>query len=432
MSRVRIDNVRALLPELDELRPLMERILATSVPDATWRWSAAGELETVGSRLVRSGELERTLDLALESAIARLTHLYTLVARALRAFEADDPIGAADALLEIAALEEAAWRMERAEAWALAAHRAVEGERDRRPAALALRRAARAARGLGRLEDAAARYEASHALCCAMGDEGGAAVASIGRGNVDVDRGLWPGAEAWYRRAAGHLDRVADPSAAERWHVCLNLSIVARRRGRLEESRLWIERAETTFAGDAPRALAVEIENEWGMWSLASGDAVAAESRFRSALGAVERADSPIPATSRPGVRVTVAVNLGRALLEQGRRLEAAEAARDAEAEAIRAGVMTRLPEVYRLLGDVAAAGEHADAFVFYERALELIEREGLPRWERAQTLEGYARLRDREEREEEALACRREAAALREALAGDAEEGAEASGKEE
>jgi hypothetical protein len=150
------------------------------------------------------------------------------------------------------------------------------------------------------------------------------------------------------------------------------------------------------------------------MLALAAHDPKTAEARFREAL---------LTAWD-PKSLVTVSVNLGHALLEQGRTLEASEAARTAEVEAIRAGVVVKLPEVYRLLGEVAAAWNHEDAFVFYERALELIERERLPAWERAETLAGYARLLEWAGRSAESASYREEGDLLRRTLAGEDRDG--------
>jgi hypothetical protein len=91
---------------------------------------------------------------------------------------------------------------------------------------------------------------------------------------------------------------------------------------------------------------------------------------------------------------VAIGVNLGEALLAQGKALEAGEAAREAEAAAISGGVTGKLPEVYRLLAAVARARGEGEAFVFLEEALELIREEGLPPFEEALTREAYGELR--------------------------------------
>src|SRR5688572_29742600 len=105
MSGLTIDQVRALLPELDELRPLFDRILSTSSPDPAHRWSASGELETFGNRRVRSDAVEADLEGVLEKVRADLTSLYGTIVRGLRALEAGDPAAASSAFLEAADLE---------------------------------------------------------------------------------------------------------------------------------------------------------------------------------------------------------------------------------------------------------------------------------------------------------------------------------------
>jgi len=83
--------------------------------------------------------------------------------------------------------------------------------------------------------------------------------------------------------------------------------------------------------------------------------------------------------------------NLAESFLARGYVLEAATSAREAEREAIRSRAFARLPEVYRLLGRIRAADEDPDAFVFFERALELVRDRGLPALEEALTLQAYA-----------------------------------------
>src|SRR5687768_2424073 len=116
MNGLTVDQVRALLPELDELRPLLERILATSAADPARRWSASGELETVGTRRVRPDAVEAGLESLLERVRGELTSLYAVVVRGLRALEAGDLLTASAAFLDAADMEERAWRMDRAEA----------------------------------------------------------------------------------------------------------------------------------------------------------------------------------------------------------------------------------------------------------------------------------------------------------------------------
>jgi hypothetical protein len=92
--------------------------------------------------------------------------------------------------------------------------------------------------------------------------------------------------------------------------------------------------------------------------------------------------------------RLAIMVNLGEALLLQGRSLEAGEKAREAEAEALAGSVTHRLPEVYRLLARVAHERGEGEAFVLLERSLQLIGERGLPDYEAAVTRQALGELR--------------------------------------
>jgi tetratricopeptide (TPR) repeat protein len=123
------------------------------------------------------------------------------------------------------------------------------------------------------------------------------------------------------------------------------------------------------------------IENARGQWHMAKDEFEDAEVHLRLALAAA----------SAPRAIVTVRLNLAEAILAQGRRLDAAEEARRAEREAITGRVIDRLSETYRLLGRIAALEGNPDAFVLFERSLEIVEEARLPIVERARTLQAYA-----------------------------------------
>ena len=401
MTPLRVDEVAGILPELDELQPVLDLLFSRAVPDPERTWTGSGELGTVGDRLVPADALEGSAEPLADAARERLLNLYGAVTRAVAAAARGEPVAAAEALLEAGALEEEDRRLDRAAAYARAAHRTVQGERDAAVRAHCLRRLARALRGLGELEEAGARYEQAHELAAPSDERREAAVAAIGRGNVSVDRGRWSEAETWYRRAANLLDGAdEDP---ELWQVELNLSIVARRKGDLAASRSHLETAERLAEEVADETAEAILENGWGMLHRAEGDAEEAVRRFRGALDAAWE----------PLARVTTTVNLGEALLDLGQSLEAGELGRDAERVALTEGVVPKLPEVYRLLGKVAREHGHDDALVFYEKALEIIRARGLPDFERAQTLEGYAAVERDAGRMDSARARLREAADL-------------------
>lgn len=380
---------------------LVSAVVGAASPDASRAWAGSGELGTLGDRVVDP----RALDAALQAGLAReLDHVrarWARVGEIVAALEDDDAARATDLLLEQAGAEERLDRHGAAEAWALAAHRlAVEAGLDRVPGAL--RRAARSARALGRFDDAATRYEQAMRDAEARGQPGDEVVAAVGRGNVAVDRGRWDDAERWYQRALTLLDDGA-PRLNEPWQVCQNVAIVRRRMGDLEGARAWLDRAEGEAGPEPPSAARVEIGNGWGQLLLEQGRPREAEARFREALA---HADTP-------RARATIEGNLAEALLAQGRRLDAVESARRAEAEALAGRVLTKLPAIYRLLAELAEAGGDQNASVFLDRALELVRGRVRNPFEEALTLEAWGRLRRREGEEERGVAGLHEAARL-------------------
>ena len=114
---------------------------------------------------------------------------------------------------------------------------------------------------------------------------------------------------------------------------------------------------------------------------MAEGDPESAILHFRDAL---------LATTVTYGI-VVIRLNLSEALLATVRVIEAAEEARKAEVRAIEAALHIKLPEVYRMLGRIAASEGNADALVFFEHALATIRLHELPELERAITLQAYA-----------------------------------------
>jgi tetratricopeptide (TPR) repeat protein len=379
MSKLKLDAAREALPDFDELRPLYEHLLMSSEPDPGRKWAASGRLETAGSRVASTEGLAEASDMLSAQQAAKLRQLYHVLSRSLHALARGDRAAAADGMLQAAALEEQHDRHDRAEGYAAAAYRLARGSENPAAAALALRRWARAARSRGELVDALERYARGHEAARALSDGRGAAEAAIGAGNVLEEQGRWAEAAEWYHTALAELSEVR--GSPERWHALLNLHIVTRSRGAVEESLAHLEAAEREAREVDPIASRPFLLNARGQLAMAAGAHAEAEAHFRAALRFAEGARS----------RVTIGVNLAECLLAQSRSLDAAEAARESEREAIRAGLTPRLPEVYRLLGRIAAAEGDPDAFVFFERALELIHERGLPALEEAQTLQAYA-----------------------------------------
>lgn len=377
-----VDEIVGLFPEeVEDLRPLLDRLIRLSQADESRRWSGSGELGTIGERLVDPTVLEREIPAILSRVSDHLTAVYGAMSRALCLVSEHRPEDALGAFLEAAEHEQEMGRPDRAEAYVGAAVRLAGRVHDRRKAIHVFLRGARVARGRGRWSVSDARYREALGIARDGDRPDLAARAAVGRGNLAIDRGRWRDALRWYEEAEGFLGEGLE-EAAERWHIPLNRSIVFREQGRLDLAERELDRA-TERAGALGDGTATPIlENARGQLYRAAGRDEAAELAFRTAL----------EAAVDPDARVTIGVNLADTLLAMGRVLEAGEAARSAEETAFRAGNVVRLPEVYRVLGEVGAAREHADAFLFFERALEVIRERELPEVERAAVLEAYAR----------------------------------------
>jgi tetratricopeptide (TPR) repeat protein len=392
---LRLDELLAVLPASDDVRPLVADLLASSRPDPGRRWTGSGELGTAGARLVDAAGFEERARAWARREAARLEARVGRVARLAIALGRGDEDSVLDALLAEADALEAEGRSSEAWEWADAASRFARGSGSAR-APEALRRAARCARASARLDASVRLYEEAWERAHDLERWTDAVVAATGRGNVAVDRGRWDEADAWYERALLILDAtdppLVEPAAAAplRWRLFQNLGITHRERGQLERAERWYLMAEQAASGSGDPAATVEIENGRGQLALAQGAGKRAEKHFRISLEALG-APHPDP------VRVAVRVNLGEALLLQGRALEAGSVAREAEAEAIAGRHPSRLPEVYRLLARVARARGEAEASVFVQRALEIVRSERLPPFEEALTLRAYAELREGE-----------------------------------
>jgi tetratricopeptide (TPR) repeat protein len=380
VKRLTFDEVDRLLPDLDELRPLRARMLADSGPASGRGWSGSSAVETVGRWRTDAAALRRAVsDLAVEEA-ARTAQVFEHVSEALLRLEQGDETSAASCFLDAAAVEEARDRADRAAAYADAAFHALSSGGDPVVRGRALRRRARARRAQAHHPQARADYEAAWEVATAVNDVQGAAEAAVGAGNVLEDEGRWAEAEVWYERALDLMEGDGEPRA-ERMHALFNLHVVRRTRGDLDACIEPLERAQELARRDGDTAATPFLENARGQLCMARGDIDGALDHYRTALSAASGAR----------VAATIRLNLAEALLADGRRLDAGEEARRAERAAISGRVIDRLPEVYRLLGRIAAGEGNPDAFVLFERSLELIGRAGVPLIERARTLQAYA-----------------------------------------
>lgn len=380
MKKLTVDRVREILPELDELRALLDRMVGASAADASRTWAGSGSLGTAGSRLVDVDSIDSLVHAAATAESEHLRRIHTLCARAIRHAAEGAADEAARCLLDAAAAEELRDRPERAAEYAHSACTLAAESSDVALESLALRRRARARRASGRLDDASRDYARAFERSRVSADDEGAAEAAIGAGNVLEEQGLWDDAERWYRTALEMMDAGAAPRP-ERWHALLNLHVVLRSKGAVAASRAPLDEAEAVAEELRDPGATQFIENARGQLFMAEGRFEEAERHLRTARHASTNARAS----------VTIRLNLAETLLASGRHLDAAEEARNAERVALASGLHTKLPEVYRLLGRIAAAEGNPDSFVLFERSLDLIAARKLPDLERAMTLQAYA-----------------------------------------
>lgn len=379
MKRLTVDQVQALLPDAEELRPLIDRIIVLSEADPSRRWSGSGELVTVGQRLVSLDLVERETA-ALAQAIRRhVEGTYRQTVRALEALANGDREGAVDLFLELAKRESELGRVREAYGYVRSALQVASGLEDPDRTVEASLQGARIARARADFDAAETHYRQAFEVASSTGRTSEALTALVGTGNLFVDRGRWDEAESWYHRALALMEEEGLRGPQE-WHAALNLSIVHRMKGDFETSETWLDRAEEGHPTHPEPAGPSLLANARGQLLMAKGKPGLAEAHLREA---VDRA------TDRDA-RVAMLVNLGECLLALGRVLDAAEEGRRAEEEAVLGPVVSRLPEVYRLLGRVAGARGLDDGFVFFERAVDIVRQRDLPRFELAQSLEAY------------------------------------------
>jgi tetratricopeptide (TPR) repeat protein len=375
---LRIEQALRALPEVDDIVPLRSALLGGARKDGERRWSASEAYETLEVRLANLDALAAELPALADAVRARAGAAMEHTLAALRAMEAGDHAGAALALVAAGEVQERAGRLPAAAGFYERARELGRKPRDRRAEGLALRRLGRVARAAGELERSLELYHEGFSVAEAQRDVQGMVVACQGLGNVHVDQGRWPEARTWYVRGVELLP--ADAAGPERVHLCSAMSAVERRLGRLSESAGWLDRGEEAARRAGDSAGLGYVLNGRGMLHLARGEHALAEAALRQAL----------ETDLDPAARTGVMVNLAEPLLGLGRLPDAERVAREAERMAIRHGVFIKLPDVYRTLGAVARARGDAEGFVFFEEALRVCRRHGLPAVELAATQHHY------------------------------------------
>jgi tetratricopeptide (TPR) repeat protein len=381
-SPLLVEQALSLVPDLEEFLPFTDALIGVSEVDREKRWAASSSFQVLGKRIVDPTRLAEQLPRIAALAQERLGRMFELVLAAVRAQQAGEPAEAVHRLVEAGELEEEARHAEKAERIYTLALGVASNLRDRRPQILVLRRLARTARGAGRLDRAEQLYMQSYQLAGEENDAPGQVVACQGLGNVSADLGRRGRARGWYELGLRLADGLASPELE--WPLHSNLSSLARQEGDLVAAGTLLEKARAGIEAAAGSGSArLFWYNNVGLLLTARGDAAGSERVYREAL-ALELEALP---------ELTLRVNLGYALVAQGRLLEAEEEARRAEEIGILARLVPDLVDVYDLLGTVARHRGDGEGFVFYEQALAICRERELPPRQEAALYLGYGRL---------------------------------------
>ncbi|HEX5727000.1 MAG TPA: tetratricopeptide repeat protein, partial [Longimicrobiaceae bacterium] len=379
--RLKLDHALRALPEMADLAPLREALIGASREDGDRAWAASASYATLDTRLADPARVETQVRALAEQARERVEAVMRHSVQALRALEEGDTAAAARALVAAGEVEEEAGRPDEAERCYRAALALGRKPRDRAAEGLALRRLGRVARERGELDIALRFYRSGYDVALAQRDLEGAVVACQGLGNVYVDQGMWEDAREWYLRGTELLN--GRPPSRLAWQLFSNLSVVARRKGELERSARWLDRAEAVVKALGDEQGVLPVENGRARLHVARGDLGEAEAAFRRSL----------EGQGSPSLRGSVMVNLADCLLLRGKLRETETLARELEALAVAHRVTPLLLHVYRVLGAVARARGDGEGFLFYEQALELCREMGFPPIDLANTQHEYALL---------------------------------------
>ncbi|HEX6041442.1 tetratricopeptide repeat protein [Longimicrobium sp.] len=375
-----VERALALVPDYEDFLPLSDAVIGASRVDLEKVWARSGAYTTLGKRVVDPERVDDLVRQLLDRSHQRLREMFELVLGAIREQQAGNAAVAAEMLVRAGEMEEAEGRLDKAERIYHMALRICQDLREKEPHVLALRRLGRTARTAGRLDQAWSWYDQSWQLAVDAMDLEGQVIACQGLGNVCDDRGERDRARTWWERGL-ELAAGLDAPTLE-WPLYVNLSVLTMLEGDLGEAERLLgrgrERMERT---GAPEARLYWLNNR-GLLQLEHGDPAAAEAVFREALPEAEGR-----------WELTLRVNLGEALLRQGRLLEAADEARRAEEVAIVHRLVPDLVDVYTLLGAIARERCDEEGFVFYEQALRVSHERGLPRKTEAAILHGYGQL---------------------------------------
>jgi tetratricopeptide (TPR) repeat protein len=207
-------------------------------------------------------------------------------------------------------------------------------------------------------------------------------------GDAALERGEWPGAQAWYARALRLTEAGDDRLRLGR--IEHRLGLLARHRGDLAAAGDHLRHARECLEPlGAGHEMALVLDAQ-GELEAALGRPGPAAGAFREALAWVRRDEAEVAT----GLDVTIHLHLAELLLDAGRLLEAEEEMRRAEQLAITSNQPRALVGIYTLLGALRGRQGDETGFVFFEQAIALCRALEGPPVDEARAYHAYGLFR--------------------------------------
>ena len=395
-SEATLEEIFALLPDLDELESLRLALVGVAILDPGKEWDSSNAYATVDKRIVSAGRLEQAVNESEENLHRYISALFDALRPLFRSFWSGDSVETARHLIVLGDWQEEQGLYRKARLCYDVALTYALPLPDKTPQIAALRKIARVALSLGSFQEALSYYQRCAELAQDSGDLHAEVIARTGCGNVRLWQGRWADAEACYREVLSLFDS-ADSQGQfllERAQLYNNLGNAATRQMHLVEAEDWFEKALAVWSAiESPFDRAVCYHNKALLRDVQGRREEARECYLQSL-------ELPIPS----GMWAGIAIDLAESYLRDGHVSQAEEWGRAAEERAISARSPYFLGRMYHGRGNIARALGDDGGFTFFEKALQIAREKGYPLLE-GEALVDYARLRIQTGGEEEAQA---------------------------
>ncbi len=384
-SEATLEELFAVLPELEELELLRLALVGIAILDPAKEWDSSSAYATIDKRIVTLDGIERAVDESEESLHRYVESLFGGLRPLVRAYWSGDSLLTVRHLIELGDRQEQEGLYRKARHCYDVALSLSLPLSDKSLQILALRRIARVAFALGDLYQAQAYYQRSAELAHDSGNVESEIIGRTGLGNVRTLQGQWAEAEHFYRTALALADGIGDDGALqlERAQLYNNLGNVSTRQMHLEEAEGWFEKALALWAVIPSAYDRAVCHHNRALLRDAHGRRAEAREIYLQAL------NTPIP----PGLWSAIAIDLAESHLRDGNMSQAEEWGRAAEERAIAARSPYFLGRMYHGRGNIARAQADEGGFIFFEKSLQIAREKGYPLLE-GETLVDYALLR--------------------------------------